>query len=489
MINPNQPNDPTTPDRKRRLDVIQVKLRSQRPSDIFSAILDVKKLLQDNPEDQEIYEILLDAVRDNPGLRPEVRTLLDEMIQKGSKSAAGALRVLPADVKDLMADADDAYYMGEYEQAIELYQKVLKIDPDNVRAREQTAKAELNRIAGRPDNDLPRAAVQYFRRARSHIAARDFGAAMNLLSAALEAARASGQDFPEAESLLNSMQDLWTADEYKAKAEVALRKEQWGTAYDLYNKAYLLNPQDQVTKELLTGLDGLMRADALLDSLSNQSIGDKEYQEKLAKIDGYLKTAEEIKALVGTSLLKSCRARYNQHLGKGLKSSHVPRQALAAIILLLLFLSVGTIVVVWEEMREINHATPPTNVATANIVINSTSTPKASPIPPTPVPFKPTQTAVPATPTSILHTATDAFTPTLPVTLTATPIAYGKLKLSAYYFADPRSGTAIDRVGMGQEVAILDQQTYGDIVYFLCSWEKDGKLIIGWINRDNINIP
>jgi hypothetical protein len=379
--------------------------------------------------------------------------------------------------------------MGEYEQAIELYQKVLKIDPENVRAREQTAKAELNRIAGRPDNDLPRAAIQYFRRARSHIAARDFGAAMNLLSAALEAARANGQDFPEAESLLNSMQDLWTADEYKAKAEVALKKEQWGTAYDLYNKAFLLNPQDHVTKELLAGLDGLMRADALLDALSDQDSGDKEYQEKLAKIDGYLKSAEEIKALVGTSLLKSCRARYNQHLGKGGKSLRFLRPALVAIIILLLFISTGMMIAWWTEMRETGLTlSTPTNAAPANLVLSTALTPKASPLFPTPVPFTPTQTAAPMTPTSIPNTATITFTPTALVTVTATSLANGTLTYNANSFVDPSTWTVNVKVPYGTDVIILEQKSFGNDQYYLCTWVQDGQPQRGWIKVDFVKI-
>lgn len=300
--------------RKRRLDVIRVKLRSQRPSDIFGALLEVRKILQENAEDQEVYEVLLDAVRDNPGLRQEARNLLEEMIQKGSKSADSALRVLPTGIKDLMNDADDAYYSADYNGAIELYRQILAKDPPNVRAREQLAKAELNRIAEMPDTELPRAAIQHFRRARSHIAARDFVAATTLLNAALEESRVRGIDFPEAERLINSIQDLWTADEYKSKADLALKNEQWASAWDLYNKALLLNPHDQVTKELIDGLDNLMRADALLDSLSDQK--DKEREKKLERIDAFLKTAEEIKTLVSTSLLKNSRKRYFDQLSK-----------------------------------------------------------------------------------------------------------------------------------------------------------------------------
>ena len=109
MTHEHTSNESANADRKRRLDVVRLKMRSQRPSDIFGAMLEARTVLQENVEAHEVYEILLDAVRDNPGLRRGVHSLLEEMIQKGSKTAAQALRVLPADIKDLMADADDAY--------------------------------------------------------------------------------------------------------------------------------------------------------------------------------------------------------------------------------------------------------------------------------------------------------------------------------------------------------------------------------------------
>lgn len=215
MTHEHTSNESANADRKRRLDVVRLKMRSQRPSDIFGAMLEARTVLQENVEAHEVYEILLDAVRDNPGLRRGVHSLLEEMIQKGSKTAAQALRVLPADIKDLMADADDAYYTADYDQAIELYRQVLEKDSANVRAREQLAKAELNRIAGMPDTELPRTAIQLFRRARSHIAARDFLAATNLLNAALEEAKARGMHFDEANELLQSIERLVKSNSQK----------------------------------------------------------------------------------------------------------------------------------------------------------------------------------------------------------------------------------------------------------------------------------
>lgn len=478
MTYQNIPNDSANTDRKRRLEVMQVKLRSQRPSDIFGAMLEVRKLLQINTEDQEVYEILLDAVRDNSGLRQEIRNLLEEMIQKGSKYAAGALRVLPADIRDLMADADDAYYTADYDEATELYRQVLEKDPTNVRAKEQLAKAELNRIAGMPDTELPRAAIQHFRRARSHIAARDFVAATNLLNAALEEARVRGMEFPEAEKLINSIQNLWTADEYKTKADLALKNEQWGNAWDLYNKAFLLNPYDQVAKELIGGLDNLMRADALLDSLSEQQNSDKERKEKLEKIDAFLKTAEEIKTLVSTSLLKNSRTRYAQYQEKGMKGAIFSKRSQIAIVGLLLFVFGGVTYLIWNSIKQPPQVPGSTSLPTFPITSASTPT------------FIST-----LTPTLVVSfTATVPFTPTINVTETTTltptiaPVAYGVININAGTnpVDDPLTGKLIfPRLELGQSVNILDLNPVRG--YYKCSWEIDGTPYTGWIIKDYID--
>ncbi len=475
MTDQNLSTDSMNAERSRRLDVVRIKLRSQTPSAIFGAMQDIKKWLQENIEDQEIYGILLDAVRDDSRLRPEVRDLLEEMIQKGSKSAGGALRVLPADIKDLMLDADDAYYTGDYDQAIELYQNVLQQDPNNVRAKEQITKAELDRVAGKLDTGLPRAAVQYFRRARSHIAAKDFGEAMDLLSAAVEAAQGKGVEFPEAEKLLNSMQDLWTADEYKAKAELALKKEQWGSAYDFYNKASILNPDDQGIKQLVESLDGLMRADALLDSLPEKP--SDEQKEKLEKIDAYLKKAEEIKVLVNTSLLKDGRARYNKYQSRSLRSLYVSGTPIfISGVLILLILSL----LLWKEWLPENPGLNPTPTLSWTVTVAPKPLPTLAPS------LAPTLTVMPsATETSVPIVAP---TDTSAVMLTATPFAYGRLIGGTNAMADLSTGKVIGWFNPPQVVTLLDRVKVGAEEYYKCAWTVNGTSYEGWIRVKQIKI-
>ena len=183
-------NHPGKAPGRRQLDAVLVQLGSQRPSDVWRGMDQVRQWLSDDPENREVYGVLLDAVKESRDLREQVRNLLAEMDRKGSRSAQEAMSKLPSGIQDFSADADDAYYAGEYERAIQLYRQVLKLDPENAHAKDHIAKAEIKRITGETASGLPRAAEQFYRRARSFIAAREVVTAMNLLSAAIEAARA-----------------------------------------------------------------------------------------------------------------------------------------------------------------------------------------------------------------------------------------------------------------------------------------------------------
>ncbi len=168
-------------------------------------------------------------MQEKPDLREQVRDLFLEMAQKGSNVAEDAISLLPSTLSQLLADADDAYYAAEYDQAIQLYRQVLKRAPDNERAKEHLAKARDEKSKPREDKPgLPREALQYYRRARSYLAARDFSIAIKSLSAAVEAAHVRGMEYPEAEQLLDSVQDTLVADEFRRKGRSCIQKRSGG---------------------------------------------------------------------------------------------------------------------------------------------------------------------------------------------------------------------------------------------------------------------
>jgi tetratricopeptide (TPR) repeat protein len=256
MASKNIPGKPQDPKRL-QLDSVLIQLTSQRPSDVWRGMEQVRQWLKEDMEDREVYGLLLDAVEKNRDLREQVRGLLLEMMQKGSKVAEQAILSLPSSVPDIMADANDAYYAAEFDKAIQLYRQVLRLDPENSAAKDHLAKAILKRGTGDSPTDLPRAAQQYYRRARSFIAIRDVVTSMNLLNAAVEAAQAKGMKYPEAEEALNNIQNLVLADEQIGLAKAALEKGKHREAITYYENALKLDPTNpelpkKIRKERLT---------------------------------------------------------------------------------------------------------------------------------------------------------------------------------------------------------------------------------------------
>ena len=250
--------------RKSELDAILIQLSSQRPSDVWRGIEQVRQWLKEDSEDREVYTLLVNAAQKNRNLRDQVRNIFVEMLQNGSKTAEQAILNLPSGIDGILADADDAYYAAEYDRASQLYQQVLRLNPENPRAKDHLAKALSNQTSGESASGLPRRAEQYYRRARSLVAARDVLTAMNLLEQAIEAAKGKGMSFPEAEEEMNNMQNLLLANEYIERAKIALEKNQRKEALDLYEKASKLDPTNTTIQHLINEQRGSLKNNQML---------------------------------------------------------------------------------------------------------------------------------------------------------------------------------------------------------------------------------
>jgi hypothetical protein len=194
---------------EKRLDALKIQMRSQSPSDILRVMEQIQVWLNYDIENKNIYDLLLDTIRENPSHREWAENIIKRMIEKGSKSASETLKALPVTIENLIADADDAYYAAEYGKAIELYKKALQLDSGNEHARKQLPKAEANRLDKiNRKNTPPREAVKWYRQARSYIAANDIQGALAFLNAAVEASREQNIRFSDAEELLISMQSI-----------------------------------------------------------------------------------------------------------------------------------------------------------------------------------------------------------------------------------------------------------------------------------------
>lgn len=333
---------------KKQFDAVHLLLSSQRPSDIWKGINQARQWLNEDPEDRDVYGLLLDAVDKNRDIREQVRNLLLDMMKRESQKAVEAFQLLPSSVDHLLADADDAFYAVEYERAIQLYRQVLKLDPENSRAKTHLAEARKESpVASEVNPELPRDAVQYYRRARSYIAAKDFSTAMKMLGAAVESAKGRGMQYLEAEKLYASIQELAIAESYIDKAATALQNRQWGSAWDLYNKALFFYPQNQVLKAELTSIDCFMRANLLLDTLSETPSDMRDQKSKLIQINSLLQQAESSRALP-LNLLKEVRRRYDKYQGSISKSNSYSSKIWLIIIFLLVIILSIAMFITWK---------------------------------------------------------------------------------------------------------------------------------------------
>lgn len=460
MTIPETPDLSTSPNRKKRLGVIRMRLRSAKPGDVLLGMNEVEQWLREAPEDFEIYGVLLDAVKETTELRGQVRNLLFEMMQKKSDAAQKALSLIPSSVQDFLADADDAYYAAEYDQASQLYRQVLRLDPKNERAKEYLAKSKAEQSnSGDLRTELPREAVQNFRRARSFIAARHYEYAIRALTIAVDTAQAKGLSYPDAEKLLNSVQDVQIADEFRQNASLALKNQEWEEALDLYNKALLLDPTNSTMK---------MELDILQSLLNFESEFEKKGLLKIfaptRKLQAAVDTAKGMMSLDNPMLV---------FVQKQLRQ--ITQIRVGGIILLLLFgFAYLTFVTKWDDYFEVPPAVT-TSAHTQIIISTETPTQLAEPIK-TPTP---TSTSIP----------TITSTNTLEPTPTIAPLAYGKL--AATYFTpydEPNKTLLAVSLKRGQLLIILSQKEDHDALWYECVWDIEGVTGRGWILAEKIKI-
>jgi tetratricopeptide (TPR) repeat protein len=516
MNNQNLSSEPghVTPD---QLNSVRAQLLSSLPSDVWRGIGQVRQWLQQEPENHYIYEFLLDVVHDAPVLRDEVRSLLEEMKNEGSKFSAEALDRFPIAIQDLMAEADDAYYAGEYSHAIELYRDVLFREPNHQRAQTQLEKALLNRSAEQRNKDIPRQALQYFQQARSYISAGEINTAIKLLNAALEEARASEKKFPDAEKLLDELRDVLVANEFKEKANLAIREGRWEDALTLYNRAIPLDSSNEMIKEMCSILQNLLEGEKSVNSLHN--VRDiKERRVKLEKIALSLNVAEDFKNLVSSLRYKKMSARANlyraevdlwkwrvfrgwapqskvrraQSDAKNILDPHDPASKyveaqlktlvpfrrwslIVAVILFVLFVAIGA----KDEIQQFLSSLTGTQA-----VVSATTS--VSPIVVTP---SLTPTATTTTTSSVTPTFLATATLTLPPPNTPTPLPTGYItKAYVTTFDSPNGKQSGTIQGINVPVTILQERTVGVDLWYFCAWEINGNVKQGWIRAEYIQL-
>ncbi|MEK6753053.1 MAG: hypothetical protein AABZ00_12415 [Chloroflexota bacterium] len=197
-------------------------------------------------------------------------------------------------IQEIIENADDAYYLAEYDKAIQLYKQALDLDPDNKHAQEQIRKAGRSRQTKSikqndvPIEALPIKALQFYKRSRSFIAIGDLAGARKLLRQAVDIAEKTGVDFVYAKDLLGNLQNALKAEEYKKHAFDNLDMQQWVKAEADLNLAIAFDPTDNTSQILLLHLRSLLKAKNLIGSLSFSGM----------KAKSRLATVEEVRKII-----------------------------------------------------------------------------------------------------------------------------------------------------------------------------------------------
>ncbi|MBL8153210.1 MAG: tetratricopeptide repeat protein [Anaerolineae bacterium] len=157
------------------------------------------------------------------------------------------------DVDDMISDLTQAYYSGEYQQTVELANRILSHQPGNPTALEYRQKAEDNLIRGVvPDHRIPFDARVAYNRANSLVRAGNYDEAEKLYREARDLAERSGiLSWKDAEQALLDIQDLALARELLLEGDRLMKTDSWSEAVRKYEGALRVVPNDPQAEERL----------------------------------------------------------------------------------------------------------------------------------------------------------------------------------------------------------------------------------------------
>lgn len=183
----------------------------------------------------------------SPGYAPPEQALRDK------RTTGGMRRVTDGDldIDEIMSEITQAYYAGEYQQTIDLANRVLSQDQNNPTAMEYRQKAEDNIIRGVvPDHRIPFDARVAFNRAKSLERAGNYDDAERLYREARDLAERSGiLTWKDAEQAMLDIQDLALARELLNEGDRLMATDNWGEALRKYEGAIRVVPNDPQAEE------------------------------------------------------------------------------------------------------------------------------------------------------------------------------------------------------------------------------------------------
>ncbi len=176
---------------------------------------------------------------------------------------AGSERAVPAStaIDELLKSLTESYYSGEYQQTIDVANRILAIQANNPTALEYREKSEDNLIRGIvPDHRIPFEARVAYNRANSLVRAGNYEQASGLYREARELAERDGiLTWKDVEQALLDIQDLALARELLADGDRLMANDNWTEALRKYEGALRVVPNDPQAEERLEMLRRIQR--------------------------------------------------------------------------------------------------------------------------------------------------------------------------------------------------------------------------------------
>lgn len=151
-----------------------------------------------------------------------------------------------SDIDEMMSDLTQAYYAGDYQQTIEIANRILSNQPGNPTSMEYREKAEDSLIRGVvPDHRIPFDARVSYNRANSLVRAGNYDEAERLYREAIDLAERTGiLNWKDAQQALLDIQDLSLARGMLNEGDRLMAVDNWQEALRKYEGALRVVPND-----------------------------------------------------------------------------------------------------------------------------------------------------------------------------------------------------------------------------------------------------
>lgn len=155
------------------------------------------------------------------------------------------------EMDDLVSELSESYYSGNYQQTVDIANRILSRDATNTAAMDYRQKAEDNLIRGVvPDHRIPFEARVSYNRANSLVRAGNYEEASKLYREAREIAERDGiLSWKDVEQALLDIQDLALARELMNEGDRLMASDNWSEALRKYEGALRVVPNDPQVEE------------------------------------------------------------------------------------------------------------------------------------------------------------------------------------------------------------------------------------------------